>query len=57
MQNFASTNSYLESMRQELSKSGLGMFLRPLVMILCHFMCLSQMAKNKGGGGKKKRHS
>ena len=33
--NFASTNSYLESMCQELSKSGLGMFIRPLVMILC----------------------
>ena len=34
IQNFASTKSYLESTRPELSKSDLGMFLRPLVMIL-----------------------
>ena len=49
MQNFASTNSYVESIRRELSKSGLGMFLRPLVMILCYFLCLSKTAKKRGG--------
>ena len=54
MQNFASTNSYLESMRRELSKSGLGMFIRPLVMILCQFMCSSKRVKKRGGGPKKK---
>ena len=33
-QNFASTKSFLKSTRPELSKSGFGMFIRPLVMIL-----------------------
>ena len=41
-------------MRRELSKSGLGMFLRPLVMILCYFLCLSKIAKKEGGVLKKK---
>ena len=31
IKNFASTKSYLESTRPELSKSGLGIFIRPLV--------------------------
>ena len=44
-------------MRRELSKSGLGMFIRPLVMILCQFMCLSKRVKKRGGGPKKKRHN
>ena len=49
MQNFASTNWYLESTRQELSKSGLRMSIRSLVMILCLFLSLQKMAKKEGG--------
>ena len=56
MKSFAPTNSYVDSMRRELSKSGLGMLIRPLVMILCYFLCLSKIAKKEGGGPKKKRH-
>ena len=37
-QNFASTKLNLKSTRPELSKSGLRMFIRPLVMILWKFL-------------------
>ena len=57
MQNFASTKSYFESTRRELSKSGFGMSLRPLVMILCHFECLGEMVQKRGGGALKKKTS
>ena len=57
MQNFASTKSYFESTRRELSKSGFGMSLRPLVMILCHFECLGKMVQKRGGALKKKKTS
>ena len=53
MQKFASTKSYFESTRRELSKSGFGMSLRPLVMILCHFECLGKMVQKEGGTKKK----
>ena len=56
MQNFASTDSYLESMRQELSKSGLRMSIRPLVVILCLFLCLPKNGQKRGGVLKKKCH-
>ena len=52
-QNFASTSSYLESMHQEISKSGLRMSIRPLVMILWQFVCLPKRRKKEGGGRKK----
>ena len=41
-------------MRSELSKSGFGMSLRPLVMILCSFEVVAKWAKKEGGGHKKK---
>ena len=49
-QNFVSTNSYLESMHQGLSTSGLRMSIRPLVMILCQLVCLPKMRKKEVGG-------
>ena len=39
-----------ESSRQELSKSGFGMFLRPLVMILCPIEVLGKRVKIRWGG-------
>ena len=42
-----------ESSRQELSKSGFGMFLRPLVMILCLIEVLGKRIKKSGGSLKK----
>ena len=53
MQKSASTKSYLESMRSELSKSGFRMSLRPLVMILCSFEVVAKWAKKEGGPQKK----
>ena len=43
-----------ESSRRELSKSGFGMFLRPLVMILCLIEVLGKGVKKEGGVFKKK---
>ena len=40
----------MESMDLKLSKSGLRMFLRPLVTILCWFLCFAKRPK-KGVGG------
>ena len=44
-----------KSMDLELSKTVLGMFLRPLVTILCLIEVLEIGPKKEGGAGKKKK--
>ena len=41
-------------MDPQLSKTGLGISLRPLVMILCQFEVWSKHPKKRGGARKKK---
>ena len=47
---------FSENMDQGLSKSGLRICLRPLVMILWSYEGWSKWVKNRGGGLKKKSH-
>ena len=57
MKDFRPPKMFSKNIDRELSKTGLRMFLRLLVMILCQFEVSRKHPKKRGGQKKKNRHN